>query len=72
MTGVPPGDLPIEFPTKLEMVLDLRTAKALCLEFAPTLPGALAGGVFCVNVKVCSEMVESQRAAVTGQKDVED
>ena len=35
-------------------------------------PGALAGGVLCVNVKGCGEMVESLRAAVVGQKDDED
>jgi ABC-type uncharacterized transport system substrate-binding protein len=31
LNGTAPGDLPIEFPTKLEMVLNLRTAKALGL-----------------------------------------
>jgi ABC-type uncharacterized transport system substrate-binding protein len=29
--GVPPGDLPVEFPTKLEMVVNLTVAKALGL-----------------------------------------
>jgi hypothetical protein len=35
-------------------------------------PGALAGGVLCIKVKGCGEMVESLRAAVAGQKGDED
>jgi putative ABC transport system substrate-binding protein len=37
INGVPPGDLPIEFPTKLELVINLKTAKALRLAVPPTL-----------------------------------
>jgi ABC-type uncharacterized transport system substrate-binding protein len=29
--GTAPGDLPVEFPTKLVMVIDLKTAKELGL-----------------------------------------
>ena len=37
LRGTPVSDLPIEFPTKLELIINLRTAKALGLEVPPTL-----------------------------------
>jgi putative tryptophan/tyrosine transport system substrate-binding protein len=37
LRGTAPGDLPVEFPTKLFLAVNLKTAKELGIEVAPTL-----------------------------------
>jgi putative ABC transport system substrate-binding protein len=37
LRGEKPGDLPVQFPTKFEMVVNRKTAKALDLAIPPSI-----------------------------------